>query len=154
MNDATKIICPYCGSEQVSELTPAEKEKFHQIYRCDGCEWMFDAEDIKWEELRHAISHYLIDTDEEHPYVFEPNDMPIIGENWDETCGLSTLELPHIDKIFQIPCEGTIWFHIEGEYDESDPTGLLWHDIDEPGYLILDDLQEIVDAFIWATERK
>jgi transcription elongation factor Elf1 len=154
MNDATKITCPYCGSERVSELTPAEKEKFHQMYRCDECEWMFDAEDIKWEELRHAISHRLIDTDEEHPMEFEPNDEIVIGENWDETCGLSTLELPSIDKIFQIPGDGTIWFHINGEFEDIDRTIPVWHNIDEPGYLILDDLQAILDGIIWATERK
>ena len=79
---------------------------------------ILDEEDYKWKELRQRISHHLIDTDEEHPYVFKPNDMPVIGENWDETVGLSTLELPHIDKIFQVPGDGTIWFHIEGEYED------------------------------------
>lgn len=137
-----KLYCPYCGSE-----------KFHPYgdrYECDECHWLFDEEDIKWQELRHQISHHLIDTDEEHPFVFKPNDMPVIGEDWDDTIGLSTLEMPHIDQMFQVPGDGTIWFHIEGEYEDFfERTKPIWHDLEEQDYLILSDLQSIVEAFEW-----
>ena len=140
-----KIFCPYCGSDQVAE--------FQGGYHCENCDWLFDDEEIKWQDLRHSISHHLIDTDEEHPIVFEPNEMPVIGENWPETFGLSTLDMYHLDKIFQLPGDGTIWFHLEGEYDETDPTGLLWHDLEEENFLILDDLAEIFDALEWRARR-
>ena len=133
------MICPYCGSEKY-ELS--EDGRYH----CLECDMLFDDEDIKWQDLRHQISHYLIDTDEEHPVVFGPNEMPIIGESWPETYGLSTLDMPHLDRIFQIPGDGTIWYHFEGEYEKRDPTGLRWRDIEDPGFLMLDDLRQIAEA--------
>lgn len=136
-----KLYCPYCGSEQ-----------FHHYgnrYECEECNWLFDEDDIKWQELRHTISHYLIDTDEEHPFVFGDNNKPIIGENWVETFGLSTNDMFHLDKIFQIPGDGTIWLHIEGEYDETDSTGLKWHDLEEDGFLMADDLESIIESMDW-----
>ena len=136
-----KLYCPDCGCEQF--------HPYEDRYECDSCGRLFDEEDIKWQELRRAISHHLIDTDEEHPIVFTPNGEAIIGEEWPETYGLSTLEMFHCDRIFQIPGDGTIWIHIDGEYDESDPTGLLWHDIEEEGFLDLHDLEEIRDALEW-----
>ena len=101
--------CPYCGSENVRELTPDEKNELvreygqSSDYKCDECDWLFNEDDIKWQELRHEISHYLIDTDEEHPIIFSPNGEAVIGEEWEDTVGLSTLEMLHCDRIFQIP---------------------------------------------------
>ena len=147
-----KMICPYCGSDNVRELTWDEKNELVREYGqssdyiCGDCEYLFDEEDIVWEGLRHEISHRLTDTDEKQPIVFGGDDMPIIGEDNAETHGLSTLEMPHIDKIFQIPGDGTIWFHVEGEYDESDVTGLLWHNMDEINYLSIEDLRKIIAA--------
>lgn len=149
------MLCPYCGSENVRELTPDEKNELvreygqSSDYKCDECDWLFNQEDIRWQELRRAISHHLIDTDEEHPIVFTPNGEAVIGEDWDETVGLSTLEMLHCDRIFQIPGDGTIWIHIDGEYDPNDPTGLVWHDIEEEGFLDQHDLEEILDALEW-----
>ena len=162
-----KIYCPYCGSEHFHLYEKAQGNKedwamsriegkeyrlpLYDRYECEECEWLFDEEDIDWQELRHAISHYLIDTDEEHPIVFRPNEMPVIGENWPETYGLSTLEMSHLESIFQIPGDGTIWFHLEGEYEGSDFLDLdrakpLWHDLEEQNFLIVDDLREILLA--------
>ena len=147
--------CPYCGSENVRELTPDEKNELvreygqSSDYKCDECDWLFNQEDIRWQELRRAISHHLIDTDEEHPIIFAPNGEAVIGEDWDETVGLSTLEMLHCDRIFQIPGDGTIWIHIDGEYDPNDPTGLVWHDIEEENFLDQHDLEEILDALEW-----
>lgn len=132
------LYCPYCGSRH-----------FHQVgerYVCDECQWLFDEDDIRWQELRHEISHRLIDTDEEHPVVFGDNNYVVIGENWDETVGLSTNDMFHCDRIFQVPGDGTIWLHIDGEYDEEDPTGLKWHDIEEEDFLTPEDLEEIIRA--------
>ena len=149
------LYCPYCGSENVRELTPDEKNELvreygqSSDYKCDECDWLFNQEDIRWQELRRAISHHLIDTDEEHPIIFTPNGEAVIGEDWDETVGLSTLEMLHCDRIFQIPGDGTIWIHIDGEYDPNDPTGLVWHDIEEEGFLDQHDLEEILDALEW-----
>ena len=140
----SKLYCPYCGSENFHPSSDSIGR-----YECDECHWLFDEDDIRWQELRHTISHYLIDTSEDNPIVFEPNSMPVIGENWPETFGLSTLDMYHLDKIFQIPGDGTIWFHLEGEYDENDPTGLKWHDLEEEDFLIESDLMEIIDALEW-----
>jgi hypothetical protein len=147
-----KMHCPYCGSENVRELTPDEKNELVREYgqssnfKCDDCDWLFDEDDIKWQELRHEISHHLIDTDEEHPIIFAPDSEVVIGEDWNDTVGLSTLEMLHCDRIFQIPGDGTIWIHIDGEYDADDPTGLRWHDIEEEDFLDQHDLEEILDA--------
>ena len=138
-----ELYCPYCGSKKFRHIADAF-EPYDRIYECEECQWVFDEEDIKWQELRHEISHRLIDTDEEHPIEFEGNNMPVAGEFNNDACGLSTLELPHIDKIFQIPGDGRIWVHFEGEYDESDPTGLAWHDIEEEQLLDSHDLKEII----------
>lgn len=130
--------CPYCESEQYHH--------YGTRFECEECGCLFDENDIKWEDLRHAISHYLIDTSEENPIIFEPNEEAIIGENWPETFGLSTLDMYHLDRIFQVPGEGIIYFHIDGEHDETDPTGLKWHELDEEGFLDFHDMEEILEA--------
>ena len=47
-------------------------------------------------------------------------------------------------SIFQVPGDGTIWLHLVDEYDNSDPTGLKWHDIEECDFLTANDLNSIV----------
>ena len=133
-----ELHCPYCGGEHYHH--------FGIRYECEDCDCLFDENDIRWEDLRHGISHYLIDTDENNPIVFEPNMEVVIGENWPETVGLSTLDMYHLDRIFQIPGDGMIFFHIDGEYDETDSTGLKWHNLDEEGFLDFHDMEEILDA--------
>jgi len=66
-------------------------------------------------QLRKKFSALLMDTSEEKP--LECN-IPF-GDSY----GLSTLELPTVVSMFQIPTEGIIYFQIEGvqypmEFDE------------------------------------
>ena len=63
------------------------------------------------EHLRKEISKFLIDTDENHPLKCNV----IIGE--DEAFGLSSLQLPRICELFQIPGEGIIYYKLEGTND-------------------------------------
>lgn len=63
------------------------------------------------ERLRKEISKFLIDTDENHPLKCNV----IIGE--DEAFGLSSLQLPRICELFQIPGEGIIYYKLEGTND-------------------------------------
>ena len=70
---------------------------------------------MKREQLRKKFSALLMDTSEEKP--LECN-IPF-GDSY----GLSTLELPTVIGMFQIPTEGIIYFKIEGvqypmEFDE------------------------------------
>lgn len=60
------------------------------------------------EQLRRKLSAILMDTSEESPMKCEI----IIGES--EACGLSTLEMPTVVSVFQMPTEGIIYFQIEG----------------------------------------
>lgn len=94
-----KTTCPFCGTQDVS------KEKHY--YYCNHCERIFDLEDVCYEDLRHKISAYLMDTTEEEPLEFNC----IVGR--DEAFGLSELELPEVISAFQDE-EGIIWFNIYG----------------------------------------
>lgn len=94
-----KTTCPFCGTQDVS------KEKHY--YYCNHCERIFDLEDVCYEDLRHKISAYLMDTTEEEPLEFNC----IVGR--DEAFGLSELELPEVTSAFQDE-EGIIWFNIYG----------------------------------------
>ena len=58
-----------------------------------------------------------------------------------EACGLSSLEIPHIDMVFEVEGEGTMWYHEEGE-NEIDTREPIWHDLDE---LPVQDLQGLLD---------
>ena len=59
------------------------------------------------EQIRKEISKYLINTDEQHPIPL----VDILLES--EAQGLSTLEMPTVESIFQIPGEGIIYVNIE-----------------------------------------
>ncbi len=63
------------------------------------------------EVVRKEISKFLIDTDENHPLKCNV----IIGE--DDAFGLSSLQLPRICELFQIPGEGIIYYKLEGTND-------------------------------------
>ena len=89
-------------------------------------------EDKETEKIRGKISALLIDTDEDNPIDLS-GDYLTIGE--DDAQGISSLELPRIMSIFQVPGEGTIWVNIEG--------------MDEPfdtDHLTLDELKRILEA--------
>lgn len=99
-----ELYCPYCGSKNF--------EAYEDRYHCLDCDYLFDEEDIERESIRHQISPLLDGTSEEHPRICSILE---IGE--EEAQGLSSLELPEIDKAFEMEGEGTIWFHIYGEED-------------------------------------
>lgn len=76
------------------------------------------------EHIRHCLSALLINTDENHPLECDI----VIGEG--KAQGLSTLEMPHIISMFQLPSEGIIYFNIEGskepiEFDSLSKNDLL-----------------------------
>lgn len=100
------LKCPYCGSKNFEYL---EDDGRHH---CLDCDWLFDQEDIMRENLRHQISAILNGTSEDNPRLCE-----ILELGEEDACGLSSLELPQIDKAFEVEGEGTIWFHIVGEDD-------------------------------------
>lgn len=128
-----ELYCPYCGSKNF--------HPYEERYECEECERLFDEEDIEREALRHQLSPMLDGTSEEAPMEI----YFMIPSAEEEACGLSSLEIPHIDKIFELEGDGTIWYHEEGEHehgkDEFDIIGLLWRDIDE---LELEDLRALV----------
>jgi len=100
--------CPYCGSENLEPCNNGVG-RFH----CKDCDWLFDAEDAIREEYRHKISALLMDTSEENQKKCE-----ICLEN-PHAVGLSCLEMDWIDSAFQVPGDGTIWFHKEHELKDS-----------------------------------
>ena len=128
--------CPYC-----------ESEKFHiynkNRYECDDCGCLFDEEDVEREEIRHQVSALLDGTSEENPKEI----YFMIPSAEEEACGLSCLLIPHIDKVFEVEGEGTMWYHIDGEYENpfrtKDEKAIpLWHDIDD---LELRDFRELLE---------
>ena len=139
-----EMYCPYCGSKNVksTDHIPMIDGTYTSGYACNDCLCLFDEEDIEREALRHQLSPMLDGTSEEAPMEI----YFMIPSAEEEACGLSSLEIPHIDKIFEMEGDGTIWYHEEGEYehgkDEFDITGLLWHNIDE---LELGDLRALVE---------
>lgn len=124
-----KIYCPFCGSEHYHE--------FENRYECEECGWLFDEEEIERQDLRHKISCLLDGTSEENPKEI----YFMIPSAEEEACGLSSLEIPHIDMIFEVEGEGTMWYHEEGE-NEFDSRKPIWHDLDE---LPVQDLQGLLN---------
>lgn len=123
-----KIYCPFCGSK-----------KFHVNegkYECDECHWLFDEEEIERQELRHQISPLLNGTSEEEPAEIFFN-LPSAEE---DAQGLSSLEIPAIEKIFEMEGEGTMWYHLYGEREDNGED--TWHDLDE---LPIGDLRELLN---------
>ena len=63
------------------------------------------------EAIRHNLSLKLMDTSEDNPLeVYIPLEHGAVG--------LSTLQMPTIDRIYQLPSEGIIYVHFRG--DEGD----------------------------------
>lgn len=120
--------CPYCENKD-------NNKRYGNRYKCGYCESLFDEEDIIREDLRHKISAILMDTDEDHQKACDI----IIGEN--DACGLSSLELPRVTSCYQMPGEGTIWFHIDGYVN---PETKEWE------YMNFDDIDTIDLKFILA----
>jgi hypothetical protein len=101
--------CPWCGSAHTEHAVGTASGE--DGYRCLDCGGGFDGDDLRREPMRRRISALLEGTDETRPLRCGIT----IGE--DEACGLSSLELPEVVSAFQIPGEGTIWFHIYGDND-------------------------------------
>ena len=95
------IRCPYCDGTNIKATDDGR-------YHCLDDDYLFDEEDIERENLRHQISPLLNETSEEEPMLLS---VPEIGE--EEAQGLSSLELPEIDKAFEMEGDGTIWFHFK-----------------------------------------
>lgn len=111
-------ICPFCASEQVIEN--------NGTYYCAECEREFTKDDVEFEFIRHQVSAILFNEDatEKNPIECDNyNTFLAIGD--DEAQGLSELQKPHIEQIFQ-DCEGIIWVKIEGtaDYTEFDDLSL------------------------------
>ena len=66
------------------------------------------------EEIRKKLSCILEGTSEEKPLLCD-----IILESNPENCGLSSLEIPSVDKAFLQEGEGIIWFHIDHTPDDE-----------------------------------
>lgn len=126
MKEITK--CPYCESQNI--------ESYEDCYHCKECDSLFDEEDCIRQELRHQISPLLDGTSEEEPAEIFFN-LPSADR---EAQGLSCLEIPSISKIYEMEGEGTMWFHILGEKEDSGED--RWHDLDE---LPIGDLRALLD---------
>ena len=105
--------CPYCGSENFEHM--GENDYWNgRPWHCHECDCWFNEDDYEHEMLRHIISaicsgHFA---DEENPLAVS---MPL-GENDEENCGLSSLDLPWINSVFQFQ-DGTMWANVDG-YEE------------------------------------
>lgn len=138
----TTPLCPYCGGRTESYTSdPFEPDRYH----CVDCDRLFDDDDIRREGLRHRLSallsaHYAT---EENPLPFEHP----IGEWDDESVGLSSLDLPWCNGVFECQ-DGTIWFNIDGTTEPMDFDDICTHDLQD----ILHDLEEDVRGWEAASE--
>lgn len=128
-----EIYCPFCGSKKF------HLNQEHNAYECDECHWFFDEEEIERQELRHQISPLLNGTSEEKPAEIFFN-LPSAEE---DAQGLSSLEIPAIEKIFEMEGEGTMWYHLYGEREDNGED--TWHDLDE---LSIGDLRGLLNYLL------
>ena len=118
-------VCPYCGSDNWT----VENSKFaidnDTPYHCNECDRWFDEDTVIREEIRHKISALLMDTDEDNQmkcYIaIEPED----------SAGIGSAYWPIVDSCYQEPCEGTIWFHFEGDWESLDTMEKHYTNFDE-----------------------
>ena len=89
------------------------------------------------EELWPKISALLEGTSEEEPMEVEIS----LPEYEDDACGLSELEIPFVDMLFQEEGGGMMWYHIDHE-NELDGSP-IWRDLDE---LSIKDLRAIYEG--------
>lgn len=82
-------------------------------------------EEIRRAQVRAILSHLLMDTDEEHPLRLPDDEVIVIRERNHESVGLSSNDLPKIDALFQMPGDGTLWFHVHGTEKDA------WTDIED-----------------------
>jgi len=125
---------------------------------------LFDTATIE-DAMRRTISALLMHTDEQHPLPVR-----ITVPGYDDQ-GLSELEKPFIDRIFQEPSQGIIWYHLNGakDYDEleEDDTYLMqaileglketgWEDVIHGGLtgLTVTEAEEWLRQFFWSSVRQ
>ena len=115
--------CPYCGSENFEFM--GDNDYWNgKPFHCHECDNWFSEEDNEREDTRHKISALLEGTSEENPKKISF----IIPSAEEDAVGLSTLEMPTVESIFELEGDGTIWFHICGENANGEP---VWRDIDD-----------------------
>lgn len=106
--------CPYCGSENFEHM--GENDYWNGMpWHCHECDSWFSEDNYLHQLYWENISCLLNGTSEEEP--FELESVFILPSVEDESCGLSDMEKLHIDKVFQVEGEGTMWYHFEGEDD-------------------------------------
>lgn len=111
--------CPYCGDN----VTRNEKGEYH----CDYCDISFNDEEMEHEELRHALSAYICNRDEDSAV-----------DCYVETNPANEVGGPIlIDKVFEFS-DGTQWAHFYGTPADE------WVDIDE---FCNDAIKDIVNYF-------
>ena len=135
MKESEIKACPYCGSENIEWISDDDcYNEYH--WHCHECDCWFDADVCEHEEYWHQISCLLNGTSESEPKEI----YFMIPSAEEEACGLSSLEIPHIDKVFEVEGDGTMWYHEEGE-NELESGEPIWHDMDE---LELPDLRALL----------
>ena len=97
MEKNNNIVCPFCGSKSFHIYEESNAFNPYDRYECEECGRLFDVEDIEREDLRHQISCLLEGTSESSPKEI----YFMIPSAEEEACGLSSLEIPHIDKVFE-----------------------------------------------------
>lgn len=112
-----KHPCPYCGSENNEYL--GDEDTGYMVWECHDCKHLFEPDDIVREPLRHQIAHILIDTDEDNQTECR---IAI-------TKDFHGLEKTVIDRCYQIPGDGTLWFHIQN-LDNSDEGYMNFDELD------------------------
>ena len=97
-----------------------------------------NVEEEGFESLRHKVSALLMDTDEDHPI---PIEMPLYEDD-PESIGLSSLDLPWTESVFQVPGDGTIWLNMD-YYDGVNMDKKAEINFDD---LSLDDAKKLVEC--------
>lgn len=134
------ITCPFCGEK-------GNVEPYEDRMHCTLCDMLFDDEDIIREDIRHQVSHILIDTDEnDQMWVHIPLSGPVksVDTFLDEKtlAALNGLDEIVVDRMYQIPGDGTIWLRVQGLSLQNGGTDEeLWLAFDD---LSTDDLRKVL----------
>ena len=129
--------CPYCKSENFEYM--GDNDYWNGMpWHCHECDSWFSEDDYLHQLYWENISCLLNGTSIEEPFVFIDTYviLPSVDE---ESCGLSDLEKPNIDKIHQIEGDGKMYYHFEDTTDEDE----YWYDMYE---LSTEDLKTILDS--------
>lgn len=104
--------CPYCKSKNFEHM--GENDYWNGMpWHCHECDQWFDEDVCEHERCWHQISALLNGTSEEKPFIFR-KEYVVLPSVDRESQGLSELEKPNIEKIFQMEGDGTMFYHFEG----------------------------------------